>query len=93
MLVRFSDSFSDNPGNTVLLACGLAGACGSITWERGREVRLRLLSITGASADIAEHDSFFRAIFDLDAGAMIRTARAIYEGREDFESQARARVA
>ena len=38
-------------------------------------------------ASEADHDRVIRALLTLDPDATIRTARAVYEGLEDFEKQ------
>ena len=73
----------------------------SITWWNGRRVRFTLEtrdawkrgSRTSASgrhmrkASWEAHRDVLAALFELDAGATIKTTLAIYRGREDFEAK------
>lgn len=68
-------------------AAGLHGMAVTITSERERCVRFRLLD-----ADTADHDKVIRALLTLDPDATVRTARAVFEGLADFEAQVKARV-
>lgn len=74
------------------LALVLGGAvsnrgCGmEFTSVRGACVRFRLID-----ADEADHDHIIRALLTLDPDATVRTARAVYEGLADFETQYKAR--
>lgn len=45
-----------------------------------------------APADETTHDNVIRALLKLDTEATVRTARAVYEGWEDFEYQYTART-
>jgi len=62
----------------------------SVSWERNRGVRFRLLAEDGSPASFDLHDRFIEAIYDLAPDARIRTARALYESRADFQMQVRA---
>ncbi len=57
----------------------------SVRGENGEYVRFRLPN------DDAIHDSVIRALLTLDPEATVRTARAVYEGLNDFEQQYKAR--
>ena len=50
--------------------------------ERGNTLRFTL-----PKASVKDHDRVIRALLTLDPDATIRTARAVYEGLEDFEKQ------
>lgn len=54
----------------------------SLTSDSGRFVRFTL-----PGASVADHDRVIRALLTLDPDATVRTARAVYEGLEDFEKQ------
>lgn len=43
-------------------------------------------------ASSAAHDVFIRALFVVDPRAIVRTAKAVYDGAKDFESQCANRV-
>ena len=45
-----------------------------------------------APADSDTHDKVIRSLLELDPDATVRTARAIYDGKADFEAQLKARV-
>ncbi len=44
------------------------------------------------AATVQEHDNVIRALLTLDPDATVRTARAVYEGLEDFVRQCEART-
>lgn len=58
-----------------------------VKWTRGREVRFTL-----PGATVEQHESVIRALLELDPLARIRTARAVYEGRDDYLAQVKARA-
>lgn len=71
----------------------------AITWVRGRRVRFTLETrdpdVTGSrrsaqgrpmrKASWEAHRDVLRALFTLDPNAVVRTALATYDGRDDFE--------
>ena len=65
----------------------------NVKWSDPFSVRFTLHSDGPGSppADSATHDKVIRSLLELDPDATIRTARAIYEGLNDFNSQLKAR--
>jgi hypothetical protein len=44
------------------------------------------------SGTTEQYDRVIAALFELDANAVVRSARAVYESKADFEAQRKARV-
>lgn len=87
MEIRFSCGFTD-PRGAVDLACDRAGY-----WPKVASVSDNYIRFSLPGVGTAGHDKVITALFDLDPDAVVRTARAIYENRADFEAQRKARVA
>lgn len=88
MEIRFSSRA--HPANMVRFVNDAAGHYGIAVDNvrvRGLAVRFRLLD-----ADESEHDQVIAKLFELDPNAVVRTARAVYESKADFEAQRKARV-
>ncbi len=66
----------------------------NVKWSDPFSVRFTLHSDGpgSAPADTETHDKVIRALLELDPEALVRTARAVYDGRSDFEAQVKARV-
>ncbi len=87
MEIRFSDKgwervTPDPYVDTVHDAAGELGIATRMTSARGRSVRFTL-----PGSDEADHDRVIRALLTLDPDATVRTAKAIYNGKADFEKQ------
>ncbi len=95
MEIRFSESFVGSPAlKPMALVAMVARAArqdrgdpgggyqAHITNARGRQVRF-----TMPDADTIAHDRVIRALLTLDPDATVRTAKAIYNGKADFERQ------
>ncbi len=65
----------------------------NVKWSDPFSVRFTLHSDGpgSAPADTETHDRVIRTLLELDPDATVRTARAVFEGLQDFESQFRAR--
>ena len=85
MEIRFSKVPAD-PIARVHEYAHAAGATARITKLRSPFLRFSL------DGDERQHDEVIRALLTYDPHATIRTARAVYEGRDDFEAQVKARV-
>lgn len=85
MEIRFSTHSDVTRAVTSLETCGLRVE--NFRFSRGREVRFSL-----PDASVADHDRVIRALLTLDPDATVRTARAVYEGLEDFVRQCEART-
>ncbi len=90
MEIRFSQYWIDHASPQALVnkVCHVAndiyGDAGfNFTSVRGACVRFTLRR---------NHNEVIRALLTLDPGATVRTARAVYEGLDDFERQYRARM-
>ncbi len=86
MEIRFSTAtepfHSLTPGGLVDWCAQKERVNMELTKERGLNVRFTL---PGSSTEA--HDRVIRALLTLDPDATVRTARAVYEGLEDFERQ------
>ena len=65
----------------------------NVKWSDPFSVRFTLHASGpgSAPADTATHDKVIRSLLDLDPNATVRTARAIYEGLADYQTQTKAR--
>ena len=70
------------------------GCFASIRWSTPTQVRYVLVDRPGShrQAPSEVQDQVIRAVLTLDQQATIRTARAVFEGLDDFEAQIAARV-
>jgi len=84
MEIRFSKPIGSEVG-TLYRVSRNAGCEARLTSANGRRVRFTL------ATDEPGHDRVIRALLTLDPDATVRTARAVYEGLEDFERQFAAR--
>lgn len=93
MEIRFSKTvvFPEQP---IRSAAKNAGVFARVKWARISEARFTLCSKFGGyqPASLEAHDAVIAALFALDPDAVVRTARAVYESRADFEAQRKARV-
>lgn len=93
MEIRFSTA-RQYPEDDIWQAARLAGCYARVKWATTAAVRFQLVkdkdSYEQADSDI--QDKVIGALLDLDPDATIRTARAVFEGRTDFESQLKART-
>lgn len=95
MEIGFSDSYTPVSYEKTVEDCAQSkGARSIVTSSRRRSVRFQLfegLMFCERRLDEAGHDRVIRALLTLDPDATVRTARAVYEGLEDFERQCKAR--
>lgn len=63
-----------------------------VQYVRHTSAHKACVRFTLPGADQAQHDNVIRALLTLDPDAVVRTARAVYEGRDDFERQYAARM-
>lgn len=94
MLITFSRSGNAGvPLNWISGPLKLAQAidrdvCAETTWKRPNQARLTLrILATDAPASTKTHEAFIKAILDLDPAAAIKTARAVYRGKADYDRQ------
>ena len=89
------------PEDIVRQAATKANAHARIKWARPSdlphlpaECRFKLVEAPHAfkPASSAAHDRFIGELFAQDPDATVRTARAVYEGRNDFLAQLAARI-
>lgn len=95
MLITFSPAYSATRDSTacrqaVELAATHHKAKPSVTFARQQERGQIQVRFTLPGASFAQHDDVIRALFELDPGAEIRTAKAHYHGRDDFVRQYKA---
>ncbi len=92
MEIRFSKAMAF-PEQPIRAAAKDAGVYARIKWGRMSEARFILCSEFGGyqPATTEAHDRVIRALLTLDPDAVVRTAKAIYSGRDDFENQVKAR--
>ena len=66
-----------------------AGCAVNLKWFDNWSARFVLVQhpTSKKPASYAAHDSVIRKLFDRDPDAKVRTAIAIYQGRDDFENQ------
>ncbi len=81
MEIRFSKPVGSEVG-TVYRMAHAADCAVKLASANGRRVRFSL-----PEADEQKHDRVIRALLTLDPDATVRTARAVYEGLEDFQRQ------
>lgn len=93
MLITFSTPLA-NPCDVIRDAAIDAGCYASITWSRSPQVRFILTTeaFGNSPASSDKHDAVIKTILTLDPDATVRTARAVYEGLQDFKTQMKARV-
>lgn len=72
-----------------------AGCYARIKWTTPQQARFILVerAMSDTPATFGQHDAVIAALLAIDPRAIIRTARAAYEGLADFEAQLKARVA
>ncbi len=94
MEIRFSDFYTPiSDRKAVEGVADAAGVFASVVSDRRRCVRFTLRKNVAPHqgypylADTEDHDRVIRALLTLDPDATVRTARAVYEGLEDFEKQ------
>lgn len=89
------------PEDIVRQAAAKANAHARIKWGKPAtpphlpaECRFKLVNAPASlqAASSAVHDDFIRALFVVDPNAIVRTAKARYDGAKDFESQCANRV-
>ena len=78
---------------TIAKAAKAAKCYCRVKWATPTQVRFELVAFPSSttSATIAQPDDVIRELFSHDPLAIIRTARAIYEGAIDYETQFKAR--
>ena len=81
MEIQFSKPVGSEVGTVYRLAHA-ADCAIKLTSASGPHVRFTL-----PEASVEDHDRVIRALLTLDPDATVRTARAVYEGLEDFEKQ------
>lgn len=69
-----------------------AGVYAAISNDQGSTVRFTLHKTMGRTANEWQHERVIAALFELDPEATIRTARAIYESKADYDTQLKARA-
>lgn len=91
MEIRLStpnDGFADR----ITQAAGQAGCRAHIKRTTPHGVRFTLHEqLSHEFASDGQHDDVIARLFMADPGATVRTARAVYEGAADFETQRKAR--
>lgn len=85
MEIKFSKPVGSEVG-TIYRMARAADVAVKLTSANGRRVRFTL-----PAASTSAHDRVIRALLELDPDATIRTARAVYEGLDDYNSQLAAR--
>lgn len=83
MEIRFSKDV-ENMAITVHAAARFAGTTADITRTRYPH---RIVRFTLWAATIEQHDKTIAKLFEIDPDAVVRTARAHYNGLADFEKQ------
>ena len=75
-------------------AAAQAGCWPRIKWARPDAVRFVLVDrpMSKQIATFEQHDDVIARLFMEDPHAIVRTARALYEGAADFQAQKQARV-
>jgi len=93
MEIRFSKA-RQYPEDQVWSVAHAAGIHARVKWATTAAVRFQLVtgkdSYTQAPTD--KQEAVIAALLALDPDATVRTARAIYEGREDYLAQTKARA-
>ncbi len=82
MEIRFSRHHADPLGMVECCVGMHSDGMWGTARVRGQHVRFAL-----HNADSGVHDRVIRALLQLDPDATVRTARAVYEGLEDFQRQ------
>ncbi len=88
MEIRFSQPWQF-PEDDIRATAKDVGVYARVKWAREREARFALVADRDsyAPATTEQHDRVIRALLTLDPDATVRTARAVYEGLQDFEKQ------
>ncbi len=101
MLITFgkdlSDQFKGIAGdwriNAVNLTAHLAKTRAVVKWAKSDSLGVNRIRFELPDADIKTHDIFIGAFFNLDPFARVKTARADFDGADDWLAQKAARVA
>lgn len=93
MEIRFSTA-RQYPEDEIWQVARLAGCHARVKWSTAAAVRFQLVRSKESfeQAEPTTQEKVIAALLNLDPGATIRTARAVYEGKMDYESQLKGRV-
>lgn len=88
MNIQFSYAQPDTD-RLVRQAARMAHCVAAIKWAEPYECRFTLHASANdlRSATSAQHDAVIAALLDVDVDARIRTAKATYNGRDDYRRQ------
>jgi uncharacterized protein (DUF2461 family) len=95
MEIRLTHNFTTFIENQVAQAASEAGCFARVKWwmPHGARFTLHARNTDSTPASFEQHDAVIKSLLTIHPDARIRTARATYEGRADFEAQKQARVA